>query len=95
MEDQILQKLNRIEKLLSGSQKQILNVDDLINYTGYTRSTIYKLVHKNIISYYKPNGKTLFFNKKEIDHWLLQNRNKSDSEIEKEAQDYINNSTQK
>jgi len=86
----ILEKLNRLEKLIVDSSKEILNVEDLINYTGYKRSYIYKLVHNNILPFSKPNGKTLFFEKSEIDTWLLQNKSKSISQIEEQANDYIN-----
>ncbi|UAB82866.1 helix-turn-helix domain-containing protein [Zunongwangia sp. SCSIO 43204] len=91
MENQlILEKLNRLEKLIVGSTKEILTVEDLINYTGYKRSYIYKLVHNNVIPFSKPNGKTLFFEKSEIDSWLLQNKSQSESQIEDKAKDYIN-----
>jgi len=86
----ILEKLNRLEKLIVDSSKEILNVEDLINYTGYKRSYIYKLVHNNTLPFSKPNGKTLFFEKSEIDAWLLQNKSQSISQIENKAHDYIN-----
>lgn len=86
----ILEKLNRLERLIVDSNKEIFNVEDLINYTGYKRSYIYKLVFNNILPYSKPNGKTLFFQKSEIDAWLLQNKSQSISQIEDKAQDYIN-----
>ncbi|RXG21128.1 helix-turn-helix transcriptional regulator [Leeuwenhoekiella aequorea] len=91
----ILEKLNRLEKLIIGSAKEILTVEDLINYTGYKRSYIYKLVHNNVIPFSKPNGKSLFFEKTEIDAWLLQNKNQSDSQIENLATEYINKSRKK
>lgn len=91
MENQtILEKLNRLERLIVDSSKEILNVEDLINYTGYKRSYIYKLVHNHVIPFSKPNGKTLFFEKSEIDTWLLQNKSQSISQIEGKAHDYIN-----
>jgi len=91
MENQlILEKLNRLEKLIEDSSKEIFNVEGLENHTGFRRSYIYKLVHKNIIPYSKPNGKTLFFEKKEIDKWLLQNKSQSHSQIEDKAKEYIN-----
>lgn len=81
----ILEKLDRLEKLIEHSTKEILNVEELINYTGFARSYIYKLVHKNIIPYYKPNGKYLFFKKSDIDEWLLSNRSISNSELKQKA----------
>lgn len=87
----ILQKLAKIEKILAGTTKPILTVDDLINYSGYSRSYIYKLVHRKEIPFYKPGGKNLFFKREEINEWLLQNKSKSESEIEAEAINYVLN----
>lgn len=84
----ILSKLCRIEKYLFGL-KEILNVEELSEYTGFTRSYIYKLVHKSLIPYSKPNGKVLFFERKKIDLWLLQNGSKSSFEIEQQAIEHI------
>ena len=96
MENQIIiEKLNRLEKLIIDSTKVILNVEDLVNYTGYKQSYIYKLVHKNILPYTKPNGSKIFFIKSEIDSWLRQNKSKSISQIQEEAHNYINNSRKK
>ncbi|WP_449401362.1 helix-turn-helix domain-containing protein [Chryseobacterium wanjuense] len=44
-------------------QRVFFNVEELADYTGFSKSYIYKLVHSNIIPYSKPNGKTLFFEK--------------------------------
>jgi excisionase family DNA binding protein len=93
--DSIFERLDQLERLIVGLNKTILNVEDLINYTGYKRSYIYKLVHNNVIPFSKPNGKTLFFEKSEIDTWLLQNKSQSISQIEDKAQDYINKSRKK
>lgn len=88
----IIEKLNKLETLLVSSVKQILTVEDLINYTGFSRSYIYKLVHKNILPYSKPNGKTLFFQKNEIDSFLLQNKSISNAQLTQKAFDYVSKS---
>ena len=82
--DLILLKLNRIEKFMA-SLKDILNVEELSEYTGFKKSYIYKLVHESKIPYSKPNGKTLFFDRKKIDQWLLQNSYSSSIELRREA----------
>lgn len=81
---QIQQKLERIENLLL-SQKTVLNFDELVEYTGLSKSYLYKLTSKGDIPFYRPNGKQLFFNKEEIDRWLLRNRSKTNEEIQSEA----------
>lgn len=77
-------RLDRIEKLLL-SQKTVLNFDELVEYTGLSRSYLYKLTSKGDIPFYRPNGKQLYFNKTEIDEWLLRNRSKTNEEIQKDV----------
>ena len=77
----IEQKLERIEKLLI-SQKTVLNFEELVEYTGLSQSYLYKLTSKGDIPFYRPNGKQLYFNKVEIDAWLLRNRSKTNEEIQ-------------
>lgn len=83
----ILHKLNRIEKYIFGL-KEILNVEELSDYTGFKKSYIYKLVHSNSIAFSKPNGKVLFFERKKIDEWLLTNSHKSHEEIQQGAVEF-------
>ncbi|MDO5614798.1 MAG: helix-turn-helix domain-containing protein [Cruoricaptor ignavus] len=80
----IIEKLNRIEKYMFG-MKEVLNVEELSDYTGFKKSYIYKLVHSNSIPFSKPSGKILFFDRKKIDRWLLSNSFKSTEEIHNEA----------
>jgi excisionase family DNA binding protein len=80
----IEQRLESIEKLLS-AQKEVLSLDDVAHYTGLSKSYLYKLTHRREIPFSKPNGKTLYFPKKEIDAWLLRNRVRTNEEIESEA----------
>lgn len=82
--NRIEQKLERIEKLLI-SQKTVLNFEELVEYTGLSQSYLYKLTSKGDIPFYRPNGKQLYFNKLEIDSWLLRNRSKTNEEIQNEV----------
>ncbi|MFK7002040.1 helix-turn-helix domain-containing protein [Flavobacterium oreochromis] len=87
-ENQILEKLNQLENLIVNTSKQILTVDDLVNYSGFSRSYVYKLVHNKLIPFSKPNGKTLFFEKVEVDKFLLKNKSVSISDIKDKAIQY-------
>ena len=81
------ERLNRIEKLLI-SNKTVLTFDEACDYTGISRSYMYKLTSTGEIPNSKPNGKIIFFDKKLLDQWLLRNKRKSTSELEKEALNY-------
>lgn len=67
--DIIFAKLEKIEQYIVGTKK-VLNLEDLSLYTGFKKSYIYKLVHKKLIPYSKPNGKMLFFDREKVDIWL-------------------------
>jgi excisionase family DNA binding protein len=85
----ILEKLDYLEQLIISNNKEILSVEELEKYTGFKKSYIYHLVHFNKIPYSKPNGKYLFFEKSEIDQWLLKNKSLSDDQIQEKAREYV------
>ncbi|NLH33799.1 MAG: helix-turn-helix domain-containing protein [Lentimicrobium sp.] len=78
---EIFKKLNSIEsrqakiETLLLSQKPVLTFEELAEYTGYSRSFLYKLtMAAQIPGAYKPTGKHYFFERKAIDQWLLSNK---------------------
>ena len=50
--------------------KKILNVRELISYTGLSKSTIYSLVKQKKIKGNKPTGRRIFFQKSEVDQYF-------------------------
>jgi len=70
---ELQKELEQIKTLLL-SKKNVLNINELSDYTGYSKSYIYKLTSKNAIPYFKPSGKAVFFDRMEIDVWLLKNK---------------------
>lgn len=88
MELELAQRLDRIERLLA-TQKKVLNFDEVCDYTGISKSYLYKLTSQNRIPFSKPNGKIIFFDKEELDKWLLLNKQKTRMEIEEDASKYM------
>ncbi|AWX45853.1 hypothetical protein HME9304_02883 [Flagellimonas maritima] len=83
----ILERLDRLERLLT-AHKEVLTFEETCDYTGISRSYLYKLTASGNIPHSKPNGKLIFFEKAKLNTWLLQNSRKSISEIETEALNY-------
>jgi excisionase family DNA binding protein len=81
-------RLRNIETLLL-SQKKVLNFDEIKAYTGLSKSYLYKLTSSGGIPCYKPQGKHIYFNKPEIDQWLLSNRKATTIEIDEMANNHI------
>jgi excisionase family DNA binding protein len=81
----IQQQLERIERNALLAAKNVLTVDDLAVLTGMSKRTIYRFTSSRQIPFYKPNNKVVYFNRNEVENWLLQNRSATDQEIQEEA----------
>ena len=82
------ERLKNIESLLL-LQKTVLNFGEVVAYTGLSKSYLYKLTCSGGIPCYKPQGKHIYFNKPEIDQWLLQNRKATTKEIDSQAATFV------
>ena len=94
MDPNIIKQLDRIEKLLKeqqAMQKNVLNFNEACTYLELSQSHLYKLTSTGAVPHYKPNGKKIYFDREELDNWLLRNRNNSKEEIEQQAADYLIN----
>jgi excisionase family DNA binding protein len=92
MDTNIIEQLNRIEKLLMEQQtmqKQILNFKEACTYLELSQSHLYKLTSTSAVPHYKPNGKKIYFQREELNNWLLRNRMNPLDEIEQQAADYL------
>ncbi len=78
-------QLARIERLLAG-QKATLTLEEASTYTGISKSYLYKLTSTGRVPHFKPEGKTIYFDRVELDGWLKRNRVKTNDEIEQEAE---------
>jgi len=82
------ERLSRIEALLL-SQKTVLNFDEVAVYTCLSKSHLYKLTSTGGIPCYKPTGKKIYFDKEEVDEWLLRGKKLSQAEIDDKAENYL------
>ncbi|QLE00922.1 helix-turn-helix domain-containing protein [Galbibacter sp. BG1] len=83
-QENVVGLLEDIKALLS-QNKKVLNVEDLAQYTGLSKSKIYKLTHLRLIP--MGNNKHIrqkFFDKDAIDAWLLGEPKLSDAYLEHE-----------
>lgn len=81
-------RLRNIEAFLQ-SQKTVLNFEEVAAYTGLSKSYLYKLTCRGGIPCYKPQGKHIYFNKQEIDQWLMQNKKATTKEIDNQAATFV------
>jgi len=88
MEKEIINELAEIKKLTLLGTKKVLTLSDLSLLSGISKSTLYKMVQKRMIPHYK-NAKLLYFEKNEIESYLLQNRISTNDEIETQTANFL------
>lgn len=85
----VLKELQEIKKILTEQTPKPLSLSEAATYLNLTNSALYKLTHESKITYSKPNGKKIYFQKSHLDKWSLKNTIHSEDEIEEEALKYI------
>ena len=91
MDELILKEVQELKKLIFEQnmlQKEVLNFNEAAVYLEVSHSHLYKLTSTGTIPAYKPNGKKLYFNRQELNKWLLTNRQTSISDIEEEVSQF-------
>jgi excisionase family DNA binding protein len=85
---EIISQLDRLERAVI-SKKNVLTLEEVVQLTSLSRSYLYKLTSAGRIPHYKPHGKLIYFDRVEVERWLLQNPIKTASQIETEAANFV------
>lgn len=68
--------------------KNVLTFEEAVMYTGYSKGQLYRLTSEKQIPHSK-RGKRVFFDKAELDRWLLKDRVPTVDEVSSQAATYI------
>ena len=88
------EKLNQILVYSLLSAKNVLTIDDVSLLTGLSKSHLYRLTCNHEIPHYK-RAKMLYFDRKELEDWMKQNRVATQQEAEQAAIAYVVTGKQK
>lgn len=77
-----------LSKITPLHQKEFLTLEEAAQYTGLTKSALYKLTHSRQIPFSKPNGKKCFFKRTDIEDWMMSNPVATADELNDRAQAY-------
>lgn len=90
--EQLVMKINELQRsidaLLNNQVSDVMNIDQCLQMTGFSRALLYKMTSNKEIPHYK-KGRFLFFNRSEIEAWLLEDRVKTQEELEQESEMFM------
>ncbi len=81
-------QLGRVERLAAINAKAVLDLDDAVLFTGFSKGHLYRLTSERQIPHYKKNRK-LYFKKTELEAWLLEEKVLTNAEIDSRAATYM------
>ena len=76
--------ISEIKALLTVSKSEFITVDEAAKHLNLKKSYIYSLIHQRKISFYKPLGKRVYFDKLELNKWITASKIKSVEEVEED-----------
>lgn len=88
MKEDLKQVADMVAADLLFCSKNVLTAAEVARYMGISQSYLYKLTSRGEIPHYKPNGKLCYFNRAELEQWLMRNRAATQSEISEQANLY-------
>lgn len=86
---EIQEQLNRIERNSLLAAKNVFSLEEASLFLNMSKSFLYKMTYRHEIPFYRPNGKQIYFDRKELEDWMRRNRVATAEEIEQSATNYL------
>ena len=77
MQKNILETLHCIEAALMDQvalTKKVLNLKEAARYLGLSESAVYRLTSDRKVNFFKPEGKKIFFNREDLEEFMMRNQ---------------------
>jgi excisionase family DNA binding protein len=85
--EDIAKRLERLEALTALASKDVLDVNETAQLTGYTVKYLRLLISRREIPHYR-RGNRIFFNRDEVEEWMMGNRIPTIDEVQQKACGY-------
>jgi len=94
---QLIEEIREIKDLITKTElgrKQILTIDEAAAFTGLKKSYLYRKTSNGEIPYFKPGGKKIYFDKKDIIDYLRRYKKNQRVDDEELADNLLNDHMQ-
>ena len=88
VKETVVQVLKDQKQIEAPQARKTMNVDEVAAFIGLSKSTIYIKTMRGLIPHSK-SSKRVWFDRNEIEAWLLENKQITTSEAEKQADKYL------
>lgn len=81
-------KIDSLSRLTLISSKTVLDFEETLLFTGFSRGYLYRLTSGKQIPFFKKNRK-LYFKKSDLEEWMLERRIPTEEELQSKATTYV------
>lgn len=74
--------------------KEIMSIEDAMLYLNLAKATLYRMTAQNELPFIKKSRK-IYFNRTDLEKWLLEGRQKTRAEIQADASEFIQSQKEK
>lgn len=92
--EDLSRKIDRLEELTLIAAKNVLDLDEAVLLTGYSRGHLYRLTSRREIPHFKKDRK-LYFRKDELEAWMTETSIPTERELQSRAALYCVNDNHK
>jgi excisionase family DNA binding protein len=85
--EDIAERIDRLERMTVLATKNVLDINDVADLTGYTVKYLRLLISKREIPHYR-RGNRLYFSRDEVEGWMMGERIPTKDEINIKAMGY-------
>lgn len=71
------------------NEKKVLSFKEAVTFTGLSKSYLYKLTSRRHVPHFKPHGKKIYFDREQLEAWLLSNPVATADQIERQADAHL------
>lgn len=89
VKNQVAAEVDRIIAAHQVEEKEILNMEEAAEFLGLSRSYLYKVTHAQLIPYYQPLGKIIYFEKSVLKDWIRSHKGKTKPDVAAAAARYV------
>ena len=82
-------RIEVLENTLSAA-KEVLTLEEAALFMGISKSSLYMISLLDVLPFFRPNGKLIYFEKAELLKWMRQNRSMSEAETKEAAAQKLN-----
>jgi excisionase family DNA binding protein len=90
---ELLKKVQHEKRKLQYLKKEILNLEEAVDYLNFSKTNLYEKISNKEIPFYVTEEKRILFRKSELNYWIFSGKNSTTENFGREVSAFLSNIT--